>query len=277
LSLGSKVAEAIGTGRMGGRLWLYSNYHCNLACTYCLTESSPSSPSRELGRARMVAMAKQASRLGFTGIGITGGEPFLLPYMVPAIGEISDLLPVTVLTNGTLFNRRRLEELASLAGRDVRVQISLDRPDPAVNDAMRGPGNFAKVLEAVPRLLGRGIRVRIATTVEDQGEEEACRLRDLVRSLGVPPEDHVVRRIVRRGRADVEELGVDAPIDRMSPELTITVDGAFWSPFAPTFRNAQLQKDLLVSRTTEPLSAPVRTLLDFLGTAPQAEESEGFV
>ena len=58
MSLGSKVAEAIGTGRMGGRLWLYSNYHCNLACTYCLTESSPSSPSRELGRARMVAMAK---------------------------------------------------------------------------------------------------------------------------------------------------------------------------------------------------------------------------
>jgi sulfatase maturation enzyme AslB (radical SAM superfamily) len=24
-----------------GRLWLYANYHCNLACRYCLTDSAP--------------------------------------------------------------------------------------------------------------------------------------------------------------------------------------------------------------------------------------------
>lgn len=32
---------ALSDGTLGSRLWLYSNYHCNLACTYCLTESGP--------------------------------------------------------------------------------------------------------------------------------------------------------------------------------------------------------------------------------------------
>ena len=234
MSLGAQLASAIGEGSFGGRLWLYSNYHCNLACTYCLTESSPSVPKRALGREKMVSLARQAAGLGFKGIGITGGEPFLLPYLVDAVEEISGVLPVTLLTNGTLFNAARLQEVARLGGRDVRMQISLDRPEPSANDAMRGPGNFAKVLDAVPRLLALGIHVRIATTVEDQTPEEGSRLADLVRSLGVPEEDHVVRKIVRRGRADLEDLGVSAPLDRLSPELTVTVDGAFWSPFAPT-------------------------------------------
>ena len=35
------VTTGIAEGRMGERLWLYATYHCNLACSYCLTESSP--------------------------------------------------------------------------------------------------------------------------------------------------------------------------------------------------------------------------------------------
>lgn len=35
------IADAVRDGTLPGRVWLYSNYHCNLACSYCLTESSP--------------------------------------------------------------------------------------------------------------------------------------------------------------------------------------------------------------------------------------------
>ena len=34
------IAEAIREGTLADRLWLYTNYHCNLTCSYCLTESS---------------------------------------------------------------------------------------------------------------------------------------------------------------------------------------------------------------------------------------------
>jgi len=41
------IAEAVAGGLIGGRLWLYANYHCNLTCAYCLTESGPTVPRRD--------------------------------------------------------------------------------------------------------------------------------------------------------------------------------------------------------------------------------------
>jgi MoaA/NifB/PqqE/SkfB family radical SAM enzyme len=111
------VAAAVAERRLPGRVWLYADYHCNLACTYCLTESAPRVPRRELGAARMVEVAREAAELGFTDIGVTGGEPFLLPYLPRALADMSDHLPVLVNTNGTLFNtRRRLAELEPIVG-----------------------------------------------------------------------------------------------------------------------------------------------------------------
>ncbi len=106
-------------------------------------------------------------------------------------GLVADLgrrLPTVVLSNATLFNDRRLRELEPLADLPVHVQISLDHPDPAENDEMRGPENFRKVIEAIPKLVERGIGVRIATTLEDPDAvdpEERERLCELHRSLGI--------------------------------------------------------------------------------------------
>jgi MoaA/NifB/PqqE/SkfB family radical SAM enzyme len=264
---------------MSGRLWLYSNYHCNLACRYCLTESSPKVPRRILEQAEMVMFATEARELGFESLGITGGEPMLVPWMAQVLDALTQRLPVTVLTNGTLFTAKRLAELSPLAERDLTFQLSLDRPDAIANDAMRGPENFAKVVEAVPALIALGFHVRIATTLEEQSAEEARRLRALVRGLGVSGDDHVVRSVVDRGRAGLEDMGQTAPLDQMAPELTITRDGAFWSPFAPTYREGQLQTDLRVSTTTTPLSEPLQAILGRLADraliAP--EETSGFV
>ena len=265
---------------MSGRLWLYSNYHCNLACKYCITESAPSSPKRGLSSERMLQLSKQAKDLGFTGIGITGGEPFLLPDLVDLLNIITDVLPVTVLTNGTLFNPRRLEKLQVLANKPVRFQISLDRPDPIQNDSMRGPQNFAKVLDAVPKLIALGLNVRIASTIDHQTPEEEQRLRTLVQEMGVPVEDHIVRKVVSRGRAVTENLGVSAPFEKLPPELTISADGAFYSPFGPTIKSGKLQTDLLLCRVTNPLSKPTAFLLDFLtanNPTDGGEEITGFV
>src|SRR5918995_3088544 len=140
----SAVAEAIGSGRLPGRGWLYSNYHCNLACSYCLTESAPDVAKRRLGGERMVALAQEATELGFNEVGVTGGEPFLEPDMPEIVARLTEIVPVVVLTNGTLFTGRRLERMAPLGGADVRIQISLDSSDPVENDTMRGPITSAR-------------------------------------------------------------------------------------------------------------------------------------
>lgn len=58
----TQVREAIANGTIGERVWFYANYHCNLACRYCLTSSSPSVPRRELDATVMLALANDAVR-----------------------------------------------------------------------------------------------------------------------------------------------------------------------------------------------------------------------
>jgi len=264
----SAVAEAIAEGRVGGRLWLYSNYHCNLRCTYCLTESAPGVARRALDPGKSLELAREARELGFTGVGITGGEPFLLDWMPELLAELAEILPVIVLSNATLFTGRRLAALEPLAALPIHIQISLDSAEPQANDEMRGPENFAKVVAAIPELVRLGIGVRIATTLEDPASHdpsELDRLCQLHRSLGVSDDDHVVRPIVRRGRAATSGLGVPAGFDELEPELTITADGAFGSPFGPTVRAGALDTDLLVTRTTSPLAVPAGALVRVAG------------
>jgi MoaA/NifB/PqqE/SkfB family radical SAM enzyme len=156
------------------------------------------------------------------------------------------------------------------------VQISLDHPDPVDNDEMRGPENFRKVLDAIPRLVERGIGVRIATTLEDPDAvdpEERERLCELHRSLGIPDEDHVVRPIVHRGRAATNALGLLAGFEQLEPELALTADGAFYSPFGPTVRGGRLDTDLLVSRATAPLQRPVDALLRIAEQLPDGHDA----
>jgi MoaA/NifB/PqqE/SkfB family radical SAM enzyme len=270
----SSVAEAVHDGVLPGRVWLYANYHCNLACTYCLTGSYPGAERRELGERRMLALAQEAAELGFTALGVTGGEPFLLPYLPELLAELAGVLPVVCLSNGTVFTERRLERLRPLAELPAQIQVSLDRPEPDANDAMRGPENFRKVVDAIPRLVERGVRVRIATTVDAIEDEERERLCRLHRRLGVPDADHVIRPIVRRGRAVDHGLGVEAGPADLPAELTITVDGAFWSPFGPTVHGGQLDTDLLITRTTTPLRVPAAALLRLVGNRPPGSDTE---
>jgi MoaA/NifB/PqqE/SkfB family radical SAM enzyme len=264
----TEIRAAIEEGRLGDRLWFYSNYHCNLACSYCLSGSAADVPRRELDAERVLALAGEARELGFTGIGVTGGEPFLLPGMPQLLLDLSALLPTVVLSNGTLFAGARLEKMRPLAGRDVRVQISLDRSEAIANDEMRGPENHRKVVEAIPQLVGMGVGVRIATTLAYTDEDDLAALCALHRSWGVPDEDHVVRGVIRRGRARTEGLGEEAGIDRLMPELTITADGVFWSPFAPTVTQGRLDTDLMVGRGSRTLREAANALVATIDRSP---------
>ena len=270
------VSEAIADGLIGGRLWFYTNYHCNLRCAYCLTESAPGAKRRELGHSEVVECAREAKALGFRSLGVTGGEPFLLDYMPELLAALGAELPTIVLSNATVLNARRLRRLEPLADLPVQIQVSLDRADPGANDELRGPGSFGKVVAAVPRLIERGIGVRISTTLADP--EAACpeemeRLCELHRALGISDDDHVVRPIARRGRAKTNAIGVAAGLEQLDPELTLTADGAFYSPVGPTVRGGALDTDLLVSRTTRPVARPAETLVRIASERPGGDDA----
>jgi MoaA/NifB/PqqE/SkfB family radical SAM enzyme len=273
-TLRERVGQAIAAGQIGERLWLYATYHCNLTCTYCLTESSPRIANRRTMTCdAMLVAGREAKALGLTCLGVTGGEVFMLPWFPEALAEMGAVLPVVALTNATLFTGRMLDRVQPLAGLDVALQISLDSDEPDRNDQFRGPDNFAKVVDAIPKLLDRGIHVRIATTVEYQTDDELTRVCDLHRRLGISDDDHVVRCVVHRGRAAIEGMGVDLEPGDVLPELTLSTDGAFLHPFAPTVRHGRTDLDLLVSHQTAPLEYAMSRFLRITSDLPAGADA----
>lgn len=58
------------------KLWIYTNYDCNLKCAYCSVESSPAAPRRALSLSTVRQLIDEAAALNFTEVFFTGGEPF---------------------------------------------------------------------------------------------------------------------------------------------------------------------------------------------------------
>jgi radical SAM family protein/4Fe-4S single cluster protein len=129
---------------VGSRLWLYTNFDCNLHCDYCCVRSSPTVPRRELGLARVQRIAREAAELGVTEIFVTGGEPFLLEDIGDILLSCAAAAPTTVLTNGMLFTGRRAESLQALPRDRIVLQISLDSATPELHDLHRGPGTWER-------------------------------------------------------------------------------------------------------------------------------------
>src|SRR5215469_2639462 len=172
---GEAPAFAIGDRPVGSRLWLYTNFDCNLHCDYCCVRSSPQAPRRALGFDRVRRIANEAAELGVNEVFVTGGEPFLLADIGAILSTCSAAAPTTVLTNGMLFTGRRLETLRSLPRDRLTLQISLDSPTPGRHDRDRGAGTWVRAWRGVERARAEGFRVRLAATVSTEAEAEEFR------------------------------------------------------------------------------------------------------
>lgn len=228
---------------IGSRLWLYTNFDCNLRCDYCCVRSSPAAPRRELGLARVQRIAREAVALGVREIFVTGGEPFLLKDIGDILLSCLEAAPTTVLTNGMWLNGPRAKVAQALPRDRIVLQISLDSPTAARHDLHRGPGTWARTRKGIQRALAMGFRVRLAATVST--DAEANEFREFLDAENIADQDRVIRRIAMRG---VAADGVALSRSDLVPEVTITADGVFWHPVGAE------DADLLVTREIFPLS-----------------------
>jgi pyruvate-formate lyase-activating enzyme len=228
---------------VGSRLWLYTNFDCNLRCDYCCVRSSPKAPRRALGLDRVKRIAREAAELGVREIFVTGGEPFLLKDIGQILRACAETAPTTVLTNGMLFAGRRLETLRSLSRERITLQISLDSPTPERHDRHRGAGSWMRAWQGIERARAEGFRVRLAATVSTDEEAEEFRL--FLNAQNIAEENRVIRRVVLRGFA---EQGLALARADLVPEVTITAEGVCWHPVGAE------DSDLLVTRDIFPLA-----------------------
>jgi len=251
---GSVAVPAEDNRPVGSRLWLYTNFDCNLRCDYCCVRSSPTAPRRELGLGRVQRIAREAAELGVKEIFVTGGEPFLLENIGEILVACAVAAPTTVLTNGMLFTGRRAESLRALPRVRIVLQISLDSATPELHDLHRGPDTWARTREGIMCARSLGFRVRLASTVLTDAEAEE--FRQFLDEEKIAAEDRVIRRIAFRGSAT---KGIAVTRADLVPEVTITAEGVYWHPVGAE------DADLLVTHDIFPLSesfAAVRRAFD---------------
>jgi len=240
---GEAPANADADRPVGSRLWLYTNFDCNLHCDYCCVRSSPKVPRRELGLARVRRIAKEAAQIGVGEIFVTGGEPFLLADIGEILASCAAAAPTTVLTNGLLLTGRRLQTLRSLPSDRLTLQISLDSPTSGRHDRHRGAGTWARARQGIESARAEGFRVRWAATVST--DREAEEFRRFLDTLQIREEDRVIRRIAVRGFA---AEGIALARADLAPEITITAEGVYWHPVGAS------DADMLVTPDIFPLT-----------------------
>ncbi len=238
------------------KLWIYTNYDCNLRCSYCVAKSSPNAPRRAIGFANVRRLVDEAVALGFTDIFFTGGEPFILNEIYDMLAYASARVKTTVLTNAMILRGPRLDKLVGIANDNLIVQVSLDGGQAEHHDAYRGAGAWAKTVEGIKLLQERGFRVRLSTTETPANSPHLVAICAFHRSLGIPDEDHFIRPLAKRGYS---KEGLELGMGNLVPELTVNLDGVFWHPLST-------DADMQVSKRIFPLATAYERVKQQLDT-----------
>jgi MoaA/NifB/PqqE/SkfB family radical SAM enzyme len=151
---------------------------CNLHCPQCLDDTTV----LELGTAQRRRIAGVLAEADVLGVDISGGEPLLLRDLTTLTAIIRDggHSVVSVTTNGWHL-ARRAHELAQCVD---AVRVSLDGPDPARHDAIRGAGSFARATDGIRAVAAEGIPVQIQTVLMHRTASHLQEMVDLAHALG---------------------------------------------------------------------------------------------
>lgn len=152
-------------------LWFNTGTLCNIACTNCYIESSPTNDALVyISCAEVNEYLDQIETRNWPirEIGFTGGEPFMNPEMIEMAGAaLARGYDVLILTNAMRPMMRKamrqgLSELQTRYGDKLTLRISVDHFRPALHDEERGTGSFAKTLAGMEWLRDTGIRMAVA-------------------------------------------------------------------------------------------------------------------
>lgn len=176
-------ARTVGFKRGERNVFLHLLTSCNLSCRHCYINPAQHGTvtlekSTVLKWLRLFARPEKESNLI-----LLGGEPTMHPDLPEIIRAAKSMhYTVTVDSNGFLFHdfldRVEPNELDFLS-------FSLDGPDAAVNDPIRGDNVFATCTENIRKAVARGFNTSVIYTVSSLNIDHLHRMPELLIELGV--------------------------------------------------------------------------------------------
>ena len=152
-------------------LWINTGTLCNITCAHCYIESSPKNDRLSyFAHSDAIALFDEIAELGLNTreIGITGGEPFMNPEIIPILESALERgFEVLVLSNAMQpMQRPRIKsallDLQDRFGERLRLRISIDHYTKALHEIERGPGSWQKTIDGLDWLSENGFQIAIA-------------------------------------------------------------------------------------------------------------------
>jgi uncharacterized Fe-S cluster-containing radical SAM superfamily protein len=150
-------------------LWFNTGTLCNLACANCYIESSPRNDRLVyLTREDVAGYLKEINHLELpvAKIGITGGEPFMNPNLLPILEDaLAAGFPVLVLTNAMRPMMKCADGLLTLKRRfsdQLTMRVSVDHYQQCLHEQERGTRSWQPMLSGLQWLCENGFRVHVA-------------------------------------------------------------------------------------------------------------------
>ncbi len=170
---------------------------CNLRCKYCYY-SEDMKRAADLPGTVWQSFFLELAECRVLTLTLLGGEPFARADFADLVESIvANRMRFSVLTNGTLVDRRSARMLASTSRVDY-VQVSIDG-DEATHDGLRGRGTWRRAVAGIEALLAEGVPATVRITITKQGSRclyETCRF-----VLGLGVKRLGVNEVFPRGRA----------------------------------------------------------------------------
>jgi hypothetical protein len=197
-------------------LWVMQGSICDLRCKHCYTASSPTNNRlQQITSAELRPHLEDATRFGVQKIYFTGGEVFVNEDVLHGRAERNEeflsslrlaleIVPVEILTNGRRYIRNHYAALRDLHERfpgRLTMRITLESPNQAEHDAIRGRTTFAQTVETVRKLGEMGF-VPVITAEQPILHEEAPEaIRDAYAALfpGMEIEVNLIENMLEMG------------------------------------------------------------------------------
>lgn len=162
-------------------------YDCDLACRYCLRDSSPGKKAHA-GKGEMpielfLEILGYAAECGYSRIGLTGGEVTRYPHLFEVLEFIDSLgWHPMIETNGHHRSKELIDKILAHCS-PCEILVSIDSKDPEVHERMRGKGSWQSALDTLSYLVSCGVNVVVNTMVTPHNFNSEPEIVEFVRWL----------------------------------------------------------------------------------------------
>ncbi len=203
-------------------LWFNTGTLCNLTCSNCYIDSSPSNDSLVYLTAAEVGVYLdeiERDRLNVREIGFTGGEPFMnsdiIAMLTDSLGRGFRVLVLTNAMRPMMKLATPLNDLRLRFGDRLIIRVSLDHYTEALHELERGARSWAPTLKGIEWLAQNGFALHIAGRTCWREPEDILRrgYGRLFAERGIPGDAHDPVSLVlfpeMDADVDVPEITVD--------------------------------------------------------------------